>query len=77
MALCVEQGEQGYLYISGSAINECSSLVVLTVDEYKANTVQLNPSEISSLFFFAFGLVLVSYKISWVVGVMKNLIGKI
>ncbi len=52
-------------------------MVILTIDEYKETQVELNPSDIGSLFFFSFGLVLLSYKSAWVVGVIKNLIGKL
>ena len=77
MAFCVEATSEGFLYKSELSLNECSSMVVLTVDEYKVNQLEFNPVDISGLFFFSFGLVLLSYKSAWVVGVVKNLIGKI
>lgn len=77
MANCVEVTSEGFLYQSSSSLSECSSMVILTIDEYKETQVELNPSDIGSLFFFSFGLVLLSYKSAWVVGVIKNLIGKL
>ncbi len=77
MAYCVEVSEDGYLYKSELSLNECSSLIIQSVDEYKLNQLEINPSDISALFFFSFGLVLLSYKSAWVVGVIKNVIGKI
>ncbi len=77
MAFCVEVTQEGFLYKSELPLNECSSMVIQTVDEYKVNQLELNPIDISSLFFFSFGLVLLSYKSAWVVGVIKNVIGKI
>ncbi|POC64932.1 hypothetical protein VV7356_24210 (plasmid) [Vibrio vulnificus] len=77
MAFCVEATQEGFLYKSELSLSECSSMVVLTVDEYKVNQLEFNPVDISGLFFFSFGLVLLSYKSAWVVGVVKNLIGKI
>ncbi|KQH83605.1 hypothetical protein AMR76_22060 [Vibrio furnissii] len=77
MAFCVEVTQEGFLYKSELPLNECSSMVIQTVDEYKVNQLELNPIDISSLFFFSFGLVLLSYKSAWVVGVIKSVIGKI
>lgn len=77
MAFCVEVTQEGFLYKSELPLIECSSMVIQTVDEYKVNQLELNPVEISSLFFFSFGLVLLSYKSAWVVGVIKNVIGKL
>lgn len=77
MAICVEVTGEGYLYQSELPLNQCSSLVIVTVDEYQKTQLEINPVEISSLFFFSFGLVLLSYKSAWIVGVVKNLIGKI
>lgn len=77
MALCVEISGDGFLYKSESSLKECSSMVIQTIEDYNRNQVELNPADISSLFFFSFGLVLLSYKSAWVVGVIKNMIGKI
>lgn len=77
MAFCVEVTQEGFLYKSELPLSECSSMVIQTFDEYKVNQLELNPVDISSLFFFAFGLVLLSYKSAWVVGVIKNVIGKL
>lgn len=77
MSFCVEVTQDGFLYKSELPLNECSTMVIQSIDEYKVNQLELNPTEISSLFFFSFGLVLLSYKSAWVVGVVKNLIGKI
>jgi hypothetical protein len=77
MAFCVEATSEGFLYKSELSLNECSSMVITTADEYKMNMFELNVADISSLFFFAFGLVLLSYKSAWVVGVIKNVISKI
>ncbi len=77
MAFCVEVTQEGFLYKSELPLNECSSMVIQTVDEYKVNQLELNSVDISSLFFFSFGLVLLSYKSAWVVGVIKNVVGKI
>lgn len=77
MAYCVEVSEDDYLYKSELPLDECSSLIIQSVDEYKLNQLEINPSDVSALFFFSFGLVLLSYKLSWVVGVLKSVIGKI
>lgn len=77
MAFCVESNQDGFIYLSDSSLSECSSMVITTADEYKMNMFELNVADISSLFFFAFGLVLLSYKSAWVVGVIKNVISKI
>lgn len=77
MASCVEVTTDGFLTVSELPISECSSFVISTIDEYKMNAFEFNPSEISGIFFFAFGLVLISYKAAWVVGVIKNVIAKI
>ena len=77
MPKCVEVSEDGFLYKSESSLKECSSMVIQTIEDYNRNQVELNPADISSLFFFSFGLVLLSYKSAWVVGVIKNMIGKI
>ncbi|MEZ8363304.1 hypothetical protein AB6C40_23875 [Vibrio splendidus] len=77
MALCVEVSQDGFLYSSELSLDECSSFVVVTVDEYKETLFEFNPTEVSTLFFFAFGVVLLSYKSGWVVSVVKNIIGKI
>ena len=73
----MEVSEDGFLYKSESSLKECSSMVIQTIEDYNRNQVELNPADISSLFFFSFGLVLLSYKSAWVVGVIKNMIGKI
>ncbi|MFL7017229.1 hypothetical protein AB6D16_019035 [Vibrio cyclitrophicus] len=73
----MEVTQEGFLYISDLPLNECSSMVIQTIDEYKVNQLEFNPSDISGLFFFSFALVLLSYKTAWIVGVIKNLIGKI
>lgn len=52
-------------------------MVILTVDEYRETQVLVDPHDLGSLFFASFGLVLLSYKTAWVIGVIKNLIGKI
>lgn len=77
MAFCVEVTQDGFLYKSELPLNQCSSMVIQTFEEYKVNQLELNPVDISSLFFFSFCLVLLSYKSAWVVGVIKNAIGKI
>lgn len=77
MAFCVEVNQDGFLYVSELPLNQCSTMVITTVDEYKINQLELNPVDISSLFFFSFGLVLLSYKSAWIVGVIKNIIGKL
>ncbi|MDO6499247.1 hypothetical protein [Photobacterium sanguinicancri] len=73
----MDVSQEGFLYQSELPLKECTSLVVQTIGEYQREQVELNSAEISTLFFFSFGLVLLSYKSAWIVGVIKNVIGKI
>ncbi len=77
MASCIEITEQGFLYQSETPVRECSSLVVLTVDEYNQDHFLFEPSAISGVFFFGFGMVLLSYKTSFIVGALKSLLNKL
>lgn len=77
MALCVEASSDNFLYVNELSLDECSSFVLVTVGEYKETLFEFNPSEVSTLFLFAFGVVLLSYKSGWVVSVVKTIIGKI
>ena len=44
MAFCVEVSAEGYLYQSNLSLDQCSSLVIQTVGEYKVNQLKIEPS---------------------------------
>lgn len=73
----MEVSQDGFLYQSELPLSECSSVVVITAEEYNKTHLELDSADISGVFFFSFGLVLLSYKAAWVVGVIKNVINKI
>lgn len=77
MASCVEVSSENYLVVSTASIPECSSYVVMTSDEYQLNSFQFDATEISGVFLLSFGLVLLSYKTAWLVGVVKNVLNQL
>ena len=77
MAYCVDKNSDSTLFLTNIPTSECNSLVVMGATEYQQAQINLNASDISSLFFFAFGLVLLSYKTGWLISTVKRLIGLI
>ncbi|WP_160927900.1 hypothetical protein [Vibrio tetraodonis] len=77
MAQCLEINEQGFLYASSNSVPQCTSLVVLSIEEYNQSQAYIDFGEMSALFTFSFSLVLFSYKSAWAVGVVKRAIDNI
>lgn len=74
MAICANTTDEGFLIVNENPLSECKTVVLMTADEFNQTQTEIDIPATTSLFFFAFGLVLVSYKVSFFVGTLKNII---
>lgn len=75
MAICIEKTVDDFLYVSETSIENCSSYVLQTADEYNLSHVSVSPSDIGLVFAWAFGaVVVVGYFGGFVIGIAKKMI---
>lgn len=78
MPLCIDKNEQGFLFLTETPVSECSSMVLLTVDEYKQSTLDIPASDVVMIFSWAFGaVVIIGWLPGFAIGVAKKLIRSI
>lgn len=75
MAHCVGINEQGFLYLLDTPLQECSSMVIQTVAEYKQSTIDIAPADVVLMFTWAFGAVVVlGWLPGYCIGIAKKVI---
>lgn len=74
MAICANTTDEGFLIVNENPLSECQTVVLMTADEFNQTQVKIDINQASSIFFFAFGLVLFSYKSAFIIGTINSLI---
>ncbi|PMM24926.1 hypothetical protein [Vibrio lentus] len=75
MAVCIDKTVDGFLYVTETKLETCTTYVLQAADEYNLSHVTVSPSDIGLVFTWSFGaVVVIGYLGGYVIGIAKKLI---